>query len=253
MPEQTEGLTTPVGEAVYPHLHKPDTRFNQNHYKTDVRFTGEAAAKVRDLLDEVAEEAYQAELRNYAQKFLDSLSGKPSAKAKKKAKKEALDTVVKHTGYKFEKDEDGEETDNIIVGFKMKAGGKNKKTGEEWSRTLPIYDATGQAVPAGLKVGGGSRIRVNFDFGDAFAMTQQQGAVVLAGYPRYMNAVQVIELETWAERDAKSFGFDEAEEGGFSADDVDDSAFAGPPDFSGGDEDDWDDDDDNAAGDDWDF
>lgn len=243
MAQDKEQIVTPIGEAVYPHLHKPDTKFNKNGvYKTSVRFTGEAAEFMRDLLDPPADEAYAAGLKKYVERSLDKISGRPTKKAVAKFKKEAKRVVKRHTGYTYELDEDGEETDNLIIEFKTTASGTNKK-GERWVRELPIFDAQGAAVDPGLKVGGGSRIRVAFTFGDEYLMHQTED-LSLAGVARYLEAVQVIELETWAERDAGSFGFG-AEDGGFTAEDADEGVFAGAPSFDD-DEDDglpWDDED----------
>lgn len=204
MANDNETLTTPVGTAVYPHLHAPDTKFDDaGKYKTDVLYTGQAAKQMKSLLRKKLEESRE--------KFVEG-EGKADEPA---------------SPWKIPTDDEGNETEGILVSFKMTASGVSKKTGKPWTMSPAIYDASGQRVPSGLKIGGGSQIKVAFT------------PYLYHGFGKYgvscrLEAVQVIKLETWAEKSAEDFGFDAAE-GGFSVSEANENAFAGSDD--GGDSD----------------
>lgn len=206
-------FTTPAGVAVYPHLHAPDTKFNSaGEYKTGLRFSGEDASALREQLTEKAEEAYQAEIEALIEK----------GKAKTKAAAEKL--LVLHVPFEEVLDDDGEETGDIIVNFKMKASGERKdKT--RWTNQPAIFDASGQPVKKGLKIGGGSTLRISYAL-TAFSMKMVGTKTFLTGVSPKLYAVQVISLETWGGRSAAGFGFD-AEDEGFSASEAADEYFAG--------------------------
>jgi hypothetical protein len=221
---QREQFMTPVGTAVYPHLHAPDSKFNKEGiYKVSLRFQGEDAEDVVALLEAQADAAYDLALQEYVDRASAKVRGAASKKARDKFASEAKDNVKRHVGYEIELDEDGEETDAILVEFKMKASGTNKK-GERWERRPAIFDARGAAIAPGLKIGGGSLLKIAYSFGDPYCAKFGGSDTLLAGVPRYLNAVQVLRLETWAARDAGSFGFD-VDEDGFSAEDAPDAAF----------------------------
>lgn len=193
-------ITTPPGTAIYPHLHAPDTRFDDppGKYKVKLRFTGDAAEEMKEILREQMERSREF--------FVEG-----EGKADEAAQPWSIPT-----------DDEGEELEGIEVKFTMKAGGVTKK-GEKWSQSPAIFDAAGTPVDSGLKIGGGSVLRIAFE------------PYLYHGFGKYgvacwMKAVQVIDLQTWAgSRDADAYGFGE-EDGGFSADEASDTYFAGDDD-----------------------
>ncbi len=118
-------------------------------------------------------------------------------------------------------DENENETGEFEFRFKTSYSGEDKKTGNTWKRTLPIFDAFRQPVDAKkLKIYGGSKLRVAFSPSPYFVSGSGQ-----AGLTLYLDAVQIIELSSFT-RSAEDFGFEEETEGfGFDPDEyADDSA-----------------------------
>jgi hypothetical protein len=175
-------ITTPAGIAIYPSLHAPDTRFKDaGVYSTKLRI---AAGPEADALEATLEEHAAAAV--------------VTAKKENPGKKN-----IKAADMPFSRDED---TNDLIVNIKMTASGVSKKTGKPWSMRPKLYDAKGKPLPHGVKVGGGSVLRV------AFQPAPFWTALVGAGITLRMEAVQVIELKSWGEKSADAFGFG-AEEG----------------------------------------
>lgn len=135
--------------------------------------------------------------------------------------------------YSIEYDSKTEEpTGNIIFKFSTKASGVNAK-GDEWTRTIPLFDAKGKALKGIAEVGGGTIGKVNFEAVPYFVAGQGT-----AGVKFYLVACQILDLVTHGERSAGEYGFGEEE--GFSGSDPEDEsherAFAsqedsGNPDF----------------------
>lgn len=195
-------LITPLGVAVYPHVHAADTKFDKaGVYSTKVRFTGDAADTMRARLDAAAEAAVEAAVAT----LMEEGKAKTREAARKKVKSVAP--------YTEELDDEGEETGAILVNFKKKASGV-RVNGEPWTAPAPaLFDAAMQPVPAGLKLGGGSHIRVSYTPNEFYT------AALGAGSSCRLVAIQIVELKTWGGVTAEYAGFD-AIEGGFSADDV---------------------------------
>lgn len=121
-------LTLPKGKAVYPYLNNPDYQFDElGVYQTRLSVPVEAAKPVMDKIASF----YQ----DYAGKKLN-----PSD----------------NTAFKFEEDDNGERTGNVL--FRVKAKNRRTKTGEIWDRKPKLVDAGGQ--PTKAHVGGGSTIRI---------------------------------------------------------------------------------------------
>ena len=183
--EKNQRLITPRGRAIYPYLNRPDTKFNEDgEYKVKLAVPAKLAEDLVQQIDALAKKAFD------------------EAKADKKNKK------VKEADLPYQYNE---ETDEFTFSFKMKATGKSKKTGEEWTQKPAIFDSKGKPCEAGIRVGGGSILRVSFEMIPFFT------TLVGAGVSLRMRAVQVIELKEFGGGDASSHGF-EAEEG-FSAQD----------------------------------
>lgn len=185
----TLSLITPKGPAVYPSLHAPDTKFDANGiYKVGISLSQEEAAPIIEKLTELRD------------------SFRDEAKKLSKGKK------VKDADLPYTEDE---ETGRITINTKMKASGE--KDGRRWTQAPTLFDAKGKPLEAGLKVGGGSTIRIAFDASPFWT------ALVGLGVTLRLKAVQVIELRSWGQKSAEGYGFGEEE--GFSAEDVDSSMF----------------------------
>lgn len=209
-----QNWTSPRGTAVWPHLHAPDTKFNpEGVYTTKVRFEGDSAAEVRELLDGLLEDAGQLAI----QAIMDSGKAKTVQAAQKiRDNKNRLEPYVEELD-----EETGEETGAIIVNFKMKASGTSQKTGKKWTRQPTIFDANAQPVKPGLRIGGGSILRIATELDPFWSPGLGYGVSIR------LNAVQVIELQTFGEQnDPSALGF-ESEAGGFSAESAGSTLFAG--------------------------
>lgn len=183
-------ITTPVGVAVYPHLNRPDTKFNSDgEYKVKLRLSAEEAEEIVNKIDEAVEKSLE--------------------KAKKDNPKKKN---IKQSGFiPYETDE---ETGDVELSFKLNAVGKNSKTGETWKNSPKLFDAKGK--PTKVKVGGGSRIRISAELNPYYTPT------IGAGVSLRLKAVQIEELMQGD--DATSYGFDEIEDG-FDASDAEDDDF----------------------------
>lgn len=181
-------LTTPKGVAVYPHVNQPDTRFNKEGiYSIKLRLEGEEADQLVREIDAEMKASYQAAVKTVAD---------AAAKNKKKPAK------VKQADPPYQRDED---TGAVSFTFKMNATGKTK-TGEVFTRQPVIFDKYGKPVQ-GMKLGGGSTVRVSYDLFPFYT------AMVGAGVSLRLAAVQVLKLVEFG-ADAGYYGFEaEAEEG----------------------------------------
>lgn len=215
MAQKYEQHTSPIGVAVYPHLHAPDTKYNKDgKYSTKVRFSGDDADSMRSLLDSQADAAYES--------ALETLTEKAKGKTPAARQAYAAKNVIRHTPYEVELDEDGNETDSILVPFNMNASGV-REDGSRWENRPGLYDGTGALVEPGLRVGGGSRVRIRFFLKPYYMASTKLGSVS----PKLV-AAQIIELQTWGARSAEDYGFD-VEEDSFDASKVGSSAFATQP------------------------
>lgn len=191
---------TPIGIARYPHLNKPDDRFDvEGKYKVDVILpadeddTQELIAYLEGLRDKAYDEAV----------------------ADGKAGPEKADV------YSVELDESGDETGNIILKTSLNAIGKNKK-GEKWENSPKLFDSLGNPLPPEIQIWSGSRLIVA-GVVRPYAMTQdvrengEKIKVTSCGVSLKCDGVQVIELISGGGQTASSFGFGKVS-GGFETD-----------------------------------
>lgn len=189
-----KSITTPRGVAVWPRLNKPDTKFDADGvYQLALKLEGKDAAAFKKLVDERVAESF---------------------KTAKEDNKKAAKTIKTRHPYEAETDDDGNETGATLFRFKMKAVGKNGKTGETWKNTVKLYDAKGK--PTKVMVGGGSSVKVSFNPRPYYMASNKE-----AGITMDLLAVQIIELVQGGT--AESYGFEE-EDGGFE----DDGSYAVP-------------------------
>lgn len=213
-----ETRRSPIGITGWTYLHAPDTKFNEaGAYQTKVIFdpnTDAEAQEYKEYLDEMFVESQEDAIQGLIDE--GKVGGKTDAARRKAAEAKIQSNYYPYT---MELDEEtGEETGRFCVNYRMTASGIRKdKT--RWTRKPRLFDAKGQPVPVGLKVGSGSRVRVAYEPNKYFT-----GALG-AGFSCRLQAVQVIELKTWDGPSAAGFGFDSSEEG-FSVEDAEANLFS---------------------------
>ena len=149
-----------AGEAIYPHLMKPDVRFNElGEYKVTLKIAKQDASQM---------------VKDINQAIEDSL-----AKAQKDNKGKTVKSAPKP--YK-------EESGNVFFKFKMKASGVNKKTQEKFTQRPQLLDSKKNPISPSTSIWGGSIMKIAYE---PFAyFTPMLGA----GISLRLKAVQVIKL-----------------------------------------------------------
>jgi hypothetical protein len=177
-------LRTPAGTARYPRLTKPDTKFNADGvYKIDLLLKTDAPGTTEFI------------------ESLDKAYAESVATAKKENKGKKVKDADKPYGPVLDKE--GNETDEIKVGFKMSAVVRPKGK-EAWEQRPALFDAKGKPL-VNPKVGGGSTVKVAYEIVPFFT------ALIGAGISLRLKAVQIINLVEFGGKSASDFGF-EAEE-----------------------------------------
>lgn len=233
-------LMTPKGVARFPALTTPDTKFAaEGEYKIGVILpedainidTGKHKGKgIMAMLQEYAQKAYD-EAKADLEESIKTLKGEKLVKAKKALAELKLGDLPAKPEY----DDEGNETGNIVVNFKMKAERKDKKTGKVIKMAPKLFDAQGKPLPKGIDIWGGSEVKVAGSLNPFYIP-----GTSTAGVGIRLAAVQVIELRSSGGGDASSYGFGkedgyEAPEGG--DDDLPDAPEDGADDSSDGPED----------------
>ena len=149
-----------VGESIYPHLNRPDVRFNDwGEYKVTLKVRKQDAQSMVKLIDQAIEENL--------------------ATAEKEAKGKKITPAPKP--YK-------QEGDNIFFKFKMRASGTNKKTNEKFSQRPALFDAKKNPIPASQSIWGGSLMKV------AYQLIPYNSPAIGAGVSARLKAAQIIKL-----------------------------------------------------------
>ena len=172
----TKTITTPVGIARFPSLNRPDTKFSEvGVYKVNLELSSEDAEPFVKQVEAL---------------FADFLADK-----KRELKKDKLKL---HPA-------PWEENDGMTqLKLKVPAMGKNKETGEEYSRKPTLFDASGKEED--VNIGGGSKLKV------AVVPYCWYTASLGAGVTLQPKAVQVLDLVTWGGGGtAETYGFDVSE------------------------------------------
>lgn len=191
MSEKRYKSITPRGQAVFPKLNEPDTKYDAaGVYQVKLAY---------DPNDPVVQKFITKLEAAQAQLFEEFKAEKPIHKKFK------LSPV-----YTEELDKEGDETGRILFNFKMKASGVSKKTGKKWERKPPIFDASGKPMPNPPEIWGGSELKVSFE-----AVPGPVQSSKLFFLSLRMNAVQVLELVSAGGASAESYGF--GEEDGYNA------------------------------------
>lgn len=174
-------FVTPKGVAVWPHLNKPDTKFNAE---------GEYTCKLRLPMAEADELIAKLE------KFRDEYKLQAQEQDPKIARYSLADV------YEEEVDDQGNPTGHAVFKFKQKAVIKTRK-GDTIRMKVALFDA--QRQPTSAQVGGGSVIKVaGVAFGYAMPTTK------MVGISLRPEAVQIITL---AQRGTSAEALFEVEDG----------------------------------------
>ena len=149
-----------AAEAVYPHLVKPDVRFNElGEYKVTLKLAKQDASQMVKDIDQAIE---------------DSLA---------KAEKDNKGKKVKSAPKPFK-----EESGNVFFKFKMKASGTNSKTKEKFTQRPTLFDAKKNPINNGTVIWGGSKMKV------AYQLVPYYVPAIGAGGSARLKAVQVLKL-----------------------------------------------------------
>ena len=187
--EFTTGVT-PKGSLLFPHIYEPETYDGKDvGYTVNIKFGQKETDALIAVIDEELEKAKH------------SIKLKPGQKW----------SAEPFLGYKEDKDGD------IVLKFKANSHYQTK-SGELHKVTIPVFDAHGTPIKAPLSIGNDTIAKV------AYTLVPYWISKVVNGIKLRLDAVQIIDLKEYGQKDAKGFGFD-AEEG-FSAPEEDDSPFA---------------------------
>ena len=211
-------VITPKGVARFPSLNKADTKFNPDgEYKTGVVMSQEDAQKIIDKAT-VEAEKIMAETKAKLQEDVKTLKGEKLVKAKKALAELAMGDMPFKPIY----DDDGNETGDVVLNFKMKAQRKDK-TGKVIKMQPKIFDASGKELKNAPDIWGGSVIKVSGSLNPFYIPGTNT-----CGVGFRLAAVQVIELRSSGGGDASSYGFGK-EEGYEAGDDTPADADEGVP------------------------
>lgn len=195
-------FTTPVGIASWPRVVVPDTKYVK---------TGEWSTKITCAPDDEGVPEFLAYLDREVEKAVAEMKAE-FPKAAKQIKPAAA--------YRNEVDKEGNETGRIEFGAKRPCQITRKSDEKVFKLNPPVlFDAAGNVIKKDIKLGAGSKIRVNFEHYPYIIQKDKE-----VGISRRLLAVQVIELVEWtgASQDADAYGFG-AVDGGFDVSDSMDS------------------------------
>lgn len=141
-------LASPRGVARYPYLNEPDHEYAIK-YGNAPEFKVQLVPSIEDG------EAFKKQLEKFHDSELKRFSKDEGKQLKKHDAIPYADVLDKDT-----QDPTGE----IAFKFKLKAEGKNSKTGETWSNSIAWKSAQNQPIQKPIdKVGGGSVIRIAYE------------------------------------------------------------------------------------------
>lgn len=194
-------VMTKKGIARFPSLTKADTKFNPDgEYKTGVVLSQEDAQPIIDKATAEAEKIL-AETKEALQESVKTLKGEKLVKAKKALAELAMGDMPFKPVY----DDDGNETGDVVLNFKMKAQRKDKE-GKVIKMKPKLFDAGGKEIKGAIEIWGGSLIKVSGSLNPFYIPGTNT-----CGVGFRLAAVQVIELRSGGSGDASSYGFGKEE------------------------------------------
>lgn len=161
MVNRPERITSPLGEAVWPKLNKPDTKFDKDGvYEVKLRLSeGEASPFI-------------AKLKGILSTHVDSLGGKKR---------------MAPLPWKEVEDDEGNPTGEMDFKFKLKAiGGRGDN---QFTQRPALYDSEGKIMTE--NIGGGSKIQIGAE------VVTYDVASIGAGISLRLKAVKVFELKSY--------------------------------------------------------
>ena len=172
MNDNIKGVTE-VGKAIYPHLNKPDTRFQKEGvYKVTLELSPVNAKNLLKHIDDGIKLATK-----------DSKSNKTAQ-------------------LPYKTDENG----NMQFNFKCKASGVSK-TGQNWEQKPKVFDSKGTPISKDILVWGGTTMKV------AYEIIPYSNNMLGSGVSLRLKAVQVHDLVSGGGASADSYGFKEEANG----------------------------------------
>lgn len=198
-------VMTEKGIARFPSLTKPDTKFApEGEYKVGVILSTEAAQKIIDRITQEASKIYEA-TKEELKESIKTLKGEKLVKAKKALAELKLGDMPFKPVY----DEDGNETGEVVLNFKMKATRKDKE-GKTIKMAPKLFDSKGNPLKLDKDIWGGSVIKVAGSLNPFYIPGTNTCGVGIR-----LAAVQVIELRSADGGDASAYGF--GKEDGYEA------------------------------------
>ena len=167
-------LVTPVGEAVFPYLRRPDNYQGDESYKVNIRVhpEDEAASQFIQTMEGIRDEQWETN---------------PQATKLSKAQKAKLSP---HPVVREELDSEGEPTGYVLIPVKCKKEYVDRDTGKAVSLKPSVVDAKKQTIPDTIDVGPGSQIKAAFS-----PFFWVNPSIKAYGVTARLKAVQVIELK----------------------------------------------------------
>lgn len=211
---------SPKAVARYPHLHKPDTKFDP---------AGVFKVSLIVDVDDPQVQPFLDKLRAAAQEAYDAALG--DLKEKKKFSK--VKALKLHVPIQPEFDDSGEETGRFIVGeFKQKHRVMDREGNLLFEQKPDMVDGRGKPIKKVVQVWGGSVIKVAYQI-----VPFNNSAADSAGVSLRLKAVQIIELAQgsggsysgFADEGGDTFEDEEDAAGGFEDESEEDSDETGAP------------------------
>jgi len=226
-------FVTPRAPSIWPNLNTPDTKHNADGVydcKQELQLDDPIVQKIKAKATELAKAEYERILEENPS-FLTEEAYEAKCKELKAAGKERLIEKLKVVRFveplRPEIDDDGEETGTVILKAKRKASGVYKsgpKTGQRWEAKVNIFNNKGVQLKNPPKIGGGSEVKMSIELKPYYVAGTGD-----VGCSFNLEAVQLLTLVQFGQRDAAGYGFG-AEEG----DDLDDDMGGGFGDETGG-------------------
>jgi hypothetical protein len=177
-------MTSPVGVARFPKLNTPDTKFKEE---------GEYSVQLQLSKDSPENQSFINELAKIYEANYKTVSAENRGKKIKRMDPPWKDGV----------DRDGNDLNCWDLRIKMPASYMSKQDGKKVEMRPAIFDA--KLNPSKAEVGGGSKIRVNFDVSPFYV------PALGAGISLRLRAVQVLELSQRGSRSGTDYGFSQAD------------------------------------------